>query len=255
MVSTRNSTSSAGDGLGPIACRSCDLHEICRLSGLIAFNGGRGHPQTGGLRTLQAGEVLFRAGDSAHCLYAVRQGLLKTIHLDADGNEEVLALNTPGEVLGLEALGNGTFANDVIALRTVVCCEMPLSQLDEHGKRFRELGSALVRLLSKVIAPRRHPARGSVRHRLTTFLLDLGGRLQNRGLDGRQFALGLSRQDIADLLDTRIETISRMMQRLNREQAIRVRGNKVKLLGLAPERESSVSICDAGHERGLTQIK
>jgi len=253
-VSARKSASSR-DGLGPIACRSCDLHEICRLSGLIAFNGGRGHQQTGGLRTLRAGEVLYRAGDAAHCLYAVRQGLLKTVHLDADGNEEILALNTPGEVLGLEALGNGTFANDVIALRSVVCCEMPLSQLDEQGKSFRELGSALVRLLSKVIAPRPNPARGSVRHRLTTFLLDFGARLERRGLDGRQFALGLSRKDIADLLDTRIETISRMMQRMNREEAIRVRGNKVKLLALAPEHESSARICDAGHERGLTQIK
>jgi len=254
-MSARTSASATGDGIGPISCRSCDLHEICRLSGLIAFDGGRGHQSTGGLRTLRAGETLLRAGDSAHCLYAVRQGLLKTVHLDADGNEQILALNTPGEVLGLEAFSTGTFANDVIALQTVVCCEMPLRQLDEHGKRFRELGSALVRLLSKVVAPRPHPARGSVRHRLTTFLLDLGARLQNRGLDGRRFTLGLSRQEIAELLDTRIETISRMMQQLNREEAIRVRGSKVQLLGLTPESGSAASFCDPGHEQGLTQIK
>jgi len=77
-----------------------------------------------------------------------------------------------------------------------------------------------------------------VRQRLTTFLLDLSTRLEDRGLDGRQFALGLSRQEIAELLDTRIETISRMMQKLNREEAIRVRGSKVRLLGLAPARDS-----------------
>ena len=70
-----------------------------------------------------------------------------------------------------------------------------------------------------------------MRQRLTTFLFDLGARLDKRGLDGRQFALGLSRQEIADLLDTRIETISRMIQKLNREDVIRVRGSKVNLLG------------------------
>jgi CRP-like cAMP-binding protein len=48
----------------------------------------------------------------------------------------------------------------------------------------------------------------------------------------------LSRQEIAELLDTRIETISRMMQKLAREEAISVRGSKVRLLGLAPESES-----------------
>jgi CRP/FNR family transcriptional regulator len=236
-VSIRTPKSAACNGIGPIACRSCDLHEICRLSGLIAFDGGRVQ-QIGRRRTARAGEPLFRAGDPAHCLYAVRQGMLKTVHLNADGDEEILSLNTPGEVLGLEAFSTGTFANDVIALQDVICCELPLRQLDEHGTRFREFGAALVRLLSKAVGPRPHPARGSVRHRLTTFLLDLGARLEDRGLDGREFALGLSRQEIAELLDTRIETISRMMQKLAREEAISVRGSKVRLLGLTPESES-----------------
>ena len=68
---------------------------------------------------------MFRAGDPAHSLYAVRQGLLKTVHVNADGDEQILALNTPGEVLGLEAFSAGTYANDVIALQAVVCCELP----------------------------------------------------------------------------------------------------------------------------------
>lgn len=234
----RTTTSAACDGIGPVACRSCDLHEICRLSGVIAFEGGRVRQQTGRLRTVRAGEPLFRAGDPAHSLWAVRQGMLKTVHVNASGDEHILELNTPGEVLGLEAFNTGTYANDAIALQAVVCCELPLRQLDEHGTRFREFGSALVRLLSKTIAPRPHPARGSVRKRLTTFLLDLSARFESRGLNGHHFELGLSRQEIADLLDTRIETISRMMQKLNREEAIRVRGNKVRLLTLSSASES-----------------
>jgi CRP/FNR family transcriptional regulator len=241
-VSTRTSASAACDGIGPIACRSCDLHEICRLSGLIAFDGGRVRRQNGRLRKVREGELLISAGDPAHSVYAVRQGLLKTVSIDFNGNEEILALNTPGEVLGLEAFSTGTFANNVIALQDVVCCELPLRELDEHGTRFREFGSALVRILSKAVAPRPHPARGSVRHRLTTFLLDLGARLESRGLDGRQFSLGLSRQEIADLLDTRVETISRMMQRLKREGAIRVRGGKVRLLELKAQSETNPRI-------------
>jgi CRP/FNR family transcriptional regulator, anaerobic regulatory protein len=236
-MSVRTPTS-ARDGIGPVACRSCDLHEICRLSGLVAFDGGHIRQSTGGLRTVRPGEPLFRAGEPAHSLFAVRQGLLKTVHVNADGDEQILSLNTPGEVLGLEAFSTGTYANDAIALQAVVCCELPLRQLDEQGTRFREFGAALVRVLSKSVAPRLPPARGSVRQRLTTFLLDLGARLDKRGLDGRQFSLGLSRQEIGDLLDTRIETISRMIQQLNREEAIRVRGNKVSLLGLAPESKS-----------------
>ena len=79
------------------------------MSGLIAFDGGRVRQQNGRLRKARAGEPLFRAGDPAHCIYAVRQGMLKTVHVNADGDEQILALNTPGEVLGLEAFSTGTY--------------------------------------------------------------------------------------------------------------------------------------------------
>lgn len=229
---TAGSTRPARDGIGPIACRSCDLNEVCRLSGLIAFDGGRARHPTGALRTVRAGTPLFRAGDPAQSVYAVRQGLLKTVHTNADGDEHITAVKTPGEVIGLEAFSTGTYACDVIALQSSVCCELPIRPLAEHGARIGELGSALLRLLSAALIPRPALTRGSIRSRLTTLLLDLSARLQHRGLDGRQLSLGLSRQEIADLLDTRIETVSRMIQQLHRERAIQVSGNKVALLDL-----------------------
>src|SRR5262245_33751504 len=86
---------------GPVGCRSCDLPEICRVAGVLAFDAGRSRQSTGALRAVDAGAALFRAGDPAHAVYAVRQGLLKTVRVTADGEEQILSLNTPGEVLGL----------------------------------------------------------------------------------------------------------------------------------------------------------
>jgi len=174
---------------------------------------------------------LYRAGAPANSIYAVRQGLLKIVQVTVDGDERTLGLATPGEVIGLEAFSLRTYATDVIALQPVVCCELPLSML-EHGTRIRELGTALVKLLSRATAPRLQQTRGSIRARVTRFLLDLSERLERRGLDGQQFALGLSRREIADLLDTRIETVSRMMQQLHREQAVQVHDHSVTLLRL-----------------------
>jgi CRP/FNR family transcriptional regulator len=241
IMTARPSRDSRRASIGPIACRSCDLNEICRLAGLIAFDGGRSRESTGALRTVSAGTPLFRAGAPAHALYAVRQGMLKTVRVSADGDEQIVALHTPGEILGLEAFSSGTYASDAIALQTAVCCELPLRLLGGHGTRVAEFAAALVRLLSRAITPRPNPARGTIRQRVTNFLLDLGARLENRGLNGRQFALGLSRQEIADLLDTRIETVSRMIQQLHREETIRVRGGRVSLLTLTAESESARS--------------
>lgn len=217
---------------GPVACNACDLNEVCRLSGLLALENGRGRQSFGALRTVREGTPLYRTGAPASSLYAVRQGLLKIVHVTAEGDEHTVGLATPGEVLGLEAFSIGSYATDAIALQPVVCCELPLAML-EQGTRVRELATALVRLLSRATVPKVEQARGSIRDRVVQFLLDLSGRLERRGLDGRQFTLGLSRKEIADLLDTRIETVSRTIQRLHRERAIQVHDNWVTLLGLA----------------------
>ncbi len=222
-----------GQAVGPIACGSCDLNEVCRLCGLIAFETGAARQSSGALRTIEPGASLFRAGTPVHSIYAIRQGMVKTVRVTEEGDEAVLAIHTPGEVLGLESFGSGTYACDTIALSRVVCCELPLPMLGEHSARVRQLGSALLRLLSRAAVPRDHPARGPVRQRVTTFLLDLAQRLSQRGLDGHRFSLGLSRQELANLLDTRVETVSRLMQRLHRERAIHVEGNLVTVLALA----------------------
>jgi len=218
----------------PIACRACDLNEICRLSGLIALERGRGHQSTGALRSIRTGSTLFRAGGRAQALYAVRQGMIKTTRVTAEGDECVIAFHAPGEVLGLEAFSMGAYACDASALEPSICCEIPLPLLNDTTSHVCELSSAVVRLLSQATAPRPDLARGSARQRVTNFLVDLAERLAKRGFDTEQLMLSMSRQEIASLLDTRIETVSRTLQQLNREKAIQVRGTRVKLLNLGP---------------------
>ncbi len=219
---------------GPIACRSCDLHEVCRLCGMIALGESRGLQRTGALKTLRAGTRLYRAGEPAHSLFAVRQGMLKTVDVGTDGEERIVAVNTPGDVLGTEAFGKRIYSHDVVALQPVVCCELPLSLLSDQYSRVRELAAALINLLSRASAPRTSLARGSIRDRVAGLLVDLAQRFEQRGLDGRSFSLGMTRQEIANLLDTRIETVSRMIQKLHREKEIEIAGQQVTLLSLKP---------------------
>ncbi len=219
---------------GPIACRSCDLHEVCRLCGMIAIGESGGLQRTGALRTLRAGTRLFRAGEPAHSLFSVRQGMLKTVDVGSEGEERIVAISTPGDVIGTEAFGTRIYKHDVIAVQPVVCCELPLSLLSDQYTRVRELASALINLLSRASAPRTPLARGSSRERVAGFILDLARRFEKRGLDGRRFSLGMTRQEIASLLDTRIETVSRMIQSMRRDKQIEVEGQQVTLLSLSP---------------------
>lgn len=231
---SNDTNAGACERIGPIACRACDLNAICRITGLSAYEGGR--PRQGGsaLRALRAGAVLYRAGAPAYALFAIRQGALKLTSLTSDGDERIVSFHVPGEVVGLEAFGVGAYACDAVALDSMQVCELPLPPLNERTSQAAELAVELVKLLSRAAGARRELARGSARERVTNFLLDLSQRLASRGLNAAHLKLGMSRLEIANLLDTRIETVSRTLQQLNREQSIHVRGNRIKLLNLAP---------------------
>jgi len=187
---------------------------------------------SGALRKVSAGRALFRAGTPASMLFAIRQGTVKLTRVTPEGDERIESFHITGEVLGLEAVNGKVYAWDAVALEAVQCCELPVPILDSSTSQTAAMASALVRLLSKGIS-RIHLARGSARQRVVNFLLDLSQRLSERGLDGTNIKLAMSRSEMANLLDTRIETVSRILQQLHREQAIQIRGSKVHMGTLA----------------------
>lgn len=217
----------------PIACRDCDLNELCRLAVLIAHHDGRdSRTAVGTWRTIERGAALFRTGDAANGLFAVRQGMIKSVHLTEDGHERIVAFHTPGEVIGVEAFRADAYICDAIAVEPSLCCELPLPEHGAQSPHAHSVLTSIVRLLSTA-APLTAPlTRGSARERVTRFLFDLSTRLQKRGMNGRHFKLPMSRTEIANILDTRVETVSRTLQQLHREGAICVRGSTVELLDL-----------------------
>jgi CRP/FNR family transcriptional regulator len=66
--------------------------------------------------------------------------------------------------------------------------------------------------------------------RLAAFLLDLSQRYQARGYSSCEFVLRMTREEIGSHLGLKLETVSRLFSRLQREGLIQVQGRTVKLL-------------------------
>ncbi len=66
--------------------------------------------------------------------------------------------------------------------------------------------------------------------RLAAFLLDLSQRYQARGYSSSEFILRMTREEIGSYLGLKLETISRLLSRLQQEGLIQVQGRVVKLL-------------------------
>ena len=73
--------------------------------------------------------------------------------------------------------------------------------------------------------------------RLSEFLLDLSRRYDARGYSPSEFVLRMTREEIGSYLGLKLETVSRMLSRFQREGLIQVQGRTVKLLDRAAMRE------------------
>ena len=183
---------------------------------------------------LRKGDVLFRSGERFTALFAVRVGSLKTVTLTDDGTEQVSGYHLPGEIVGVEGIGNDVYACQAIALEDTEVCTLPFDRVERLAHDDPSFQRRLYRLLSSAIVRERTVALvvGTMRaeQRLASFLVDLSNRYQARGYSSTEFVLRMTREEIGSHLGLKLETVSRLFSRFADEGLILVSGRVIKLL-------------------------
>ena len=182
---------------------------------------------------LRKGDVLFRAGERFTALYAIRVGSCKTVALADDGDEQVTGLHLPGEIIGVEGIGNDVHVGQAVALEDTEVCVLPFERIEALAQRDTGFRRRLYRLLSSAIVRERSLSLmlGTMRaeQRLASFLLDLSSRYQMRGYSSTDFVLRMTREEIGSHLGLKLETVSRLFSRFAEECLIEVQGRVIKL--------------------------
>ena len=97
---------------GQRSCDECVLHPLCKpaLVGIddIERLSGAVLPR----RPMTKDAVLFRAGEPMRSVFVSQLGGFKTVALSEGGEEQVIGFYFPGELIGLEGLGDGRFRAD-----------------------------------------------------------------------------------------------------------------------------------------------
>ena len=176
----------------------------------------------------------MHAGTRLQALYVIRSGSAKSGYCTENGHEHVRGFHLPGEVIGLEAFGDGESTCDVVALEPSTSCRIPLSQVERLMEELPGLRREILRLLAQALedAQRLRADLGmtDARGRIARFLVDLSRRVERRGLLSTQLSLSMSRGDIASHLGLTLETVSRVLGVFKREGSVEVRARCIKLL-------------------------
>jgi CRP/FNR family transcriptional regulator len=183
---------------------------------------------------LRKGDTLFRTGDRFISLYAIRSGSCKTVSLSEDGHDQVAGYHMPGEIIGTDGIGNDSHGCQAVALEDTEVCALPFERIEALGRQNVGFQRNLYRLLSREIARERMVmlllGTMHAEQRLAAFLLDLSQRYQVLGYSSCEFVLRMTREEIGSYLGLKLETVSRLFSRFQREGLLQVEGRVVKLL-------------------------
>lgn len=214
-----------------VACTKCGLGKLCLPAGMNVPQVKTFEKIVHKARPLQSGDHLFRVADDFSNIYAVRSGCFKTYVVDTAGREQVLGFHLAGELLGLDAIYQGTHVSNAEALGTSGVCKLQYHEVTKLSQQMPELQEHMFRVLSRRISDLSAAAADhTADERMAAFLLDLASRFKSRGYSSKEFNLAMSRADIANYLRLATETVSRVLARFQKKGMIKVDRKLVVLL-------------------------
>jgi CRP/FNR family transcriptional regulator len=218
-------------------CSACSMRALCLPVGLSESDLEELDAVLGNKLKIKKGEILFHSGAPFTALYAVRLGTLKTTVLSDDGREQVAGYHMPGDLLGLDGMGDERHGCAAVALEDSELCVMPFGRIEDLAREVPALQRNLHKVLSKEIE-RDHRVMlllGSMRaeERLAAFLLNLSDRYRSRGYSSTEFVLRMTREEIGSYLGLKLETVSRLFSRFQEEGLVAVAGRSVKIIDMA----------------------
>ena len=178
--------------------------------------------------------TIFYQGDETDRLWLLNSGRLKMVHHEEDGREVILEIIEAGEMFGGATIFLDEHPATAICLAPSETTSFPRSIYTQFLLQHPEVAVRLIRMLGgrlhsvmdlHILAGER------VERRLAHILLKLAARAGRKQADGILITIPLSRQDLADMAGTTLETTIRLMSRFNGQGMVKtLKGGYILLL-------------------------
>src|SRR5688572_7871157 len=168
------------------------------------------------MRDYERGEHVFREGDPSDFFFVVVTGRAKVYKQTSDGRDIILEMFGPGGPLGaVAAYESKPFPASASALEPSSCLTIPRAEffalLERYPSLVRGLLSSLSLRLVELTTRLAELTGGKVEVRFARLFLKLADQIGRPTPEGIFIPLLLSRQELADLTGTTIETAIRIM--------------------------------------------
>jgi CRP/FNR family transcriptional regulator len=179
-------------------------------------------------------DYLFMEGDASRWFYIVKSGHVKIVRHSRTGKDVVLDLLGPGEVVGgVAVIERRPYPAAAQATEATVVLKIPADPIialgERHPRFIREMALMLGRRLRTAHDSVTSLAVDPVEARLAAALLRLAEREGTKTTNGFTLPFHLTRQSLADMTGTTVETAIRILSRWTRDGLLAEAGGHLVL--------------------------
>lgn len=176
-------------------------------------------------KTYEKNERIFEEGDPSDFLFTIASGRVKVVKMLPSGKEVILEIFGPGDPVGAVVAYEGRpYPASAIATERTACILVRRVDFFALLERYPSIVRGfLVGMAQRIVElTRRIPevAGGRVETRFAHLFLKLSDRMGRPDRAGSFIPMALSRQELADLTGTTIETCIRLMSRWGKEGVV-----------------------------------
>ena len=180
-------------------------------------------------------QIIYVENDEPNYLYFIKKGQIKTYKRFKDGRELSATLYKDGDFFGYESLCTGTnYTENAAAMADSDLLLIAKTDFLDYIFNHQEVAIEFISLLSGSVMDKQEQmlqlAYFSVRKRVAQALVQVAQKFGDSDLD--TCTLKISRDDLAALVGTASETVSRMLADFKEENLIAKSGNAIQILSI-----------------------
>jgi CRP-like cAMP-binding protein len=177
------------------------------------------------IRRYEKGQVLFEQDTPSDAFYTIASGRVKIFKMLPTGKDMILEVFGQGDPLGAVAAYDGRpFPASAVALEDTVCVVIPrpafFRLLEAHPSLVRGLMLGMTIRLVELTNRLAELSGTRIEPRFARLFLKLATDMGRPERGGTFIPLALSRQELADMTGTTIETAIRIMSRWNKDAIV-----------------------------------
>ncbi|MGP4081770.1 Crp/Fnr family transcriptional regulator [Pseudalkalibacillus sp. R45] len=176
-------------------------------------------------RTYKKRMFVFMEGEEREAVYFIRKGVVKTYHVDEEGNQQVISILHAGDMFPHVGFFDST--PYPATAEVVQDAELLIIRIDDFDKLMMkqpQIGISVMKVMGKKILQLQERVQSliskDVQHRLIHAILELSIEHGTQNGNSVQISFPVTNQDFANIVGTSRESINRTLNHLKKEKIL-----------------------------------